>query len=312
MRTQIRIGTRRSQLALYQAELARAKILHNFPSLQVELVKITTSGDMVRRGKASPLESKRFFTREIEDALLKGEVDLAVHSAKDLAVLLPDGLKVGAVLEREDPRDCLVSLKAKSLSEFASGARVGTSSLRRKKQILRLRPDLNLEEMRGNVDTRIRKVEAGLLDGVVLAYAGLKRLGLVNHVVEVFDENQFYPAPGQGAIIVEARAADPEIDSILSAVGHEDTQRRVDCEREFLKTLQGGCQLPCGITTHLAGARIKAAGALFSLGGDSVVEDIAEGPSEKPAELGRQLAEKILGKGGREILEEIRRETAKN
>ncbi len=312
MKTTVRIGTRGSQLALYQAELVRAKINQNLPLVSVEIVRIKTTGDMVRRTRFSPFETKRIFTREIEDALLKKEVDLAVHSAKDLAVLLPEGLKVGAVLERESPRDCLITKDQRKLQDLPAGARVGTSSLRRKIQLLRLNPAIHVEDVRGNVDTRIRKVKEGGLDGLVLAYAGLKRLGLTNHVSEIFPEEIFYPAPGQGIIVIESRRDDPDMDEILAMIHHEATGRILECERAFLARLEGGCQLPCGISAFMADGFIKADGIVFAVDDMDWAEASYRGPDSRPSEIGQFLAELILEKGGREILEAIRRSMQKS
>lgn len=306
MKSTLRIGTRGSALAFYQAELVKTKIGRDFPMIQIECVKIKTSGDMIRRGGSSPLETKRIYTREIEEALLAGEVDLAVHSAKDLAAVLPENLKIGAVLEREDPRDCLINREGKKLSELSLGARIGTSSLRRKMQLLRHSPELVIEEVHGNVDTRIRKVEEGYFDAIVLAYAGVKRLGLVNCVSEVFAEDQFYPAPGQGAIVVESRAEDKDMDEVLKPLHHKDSTIRLECERAFLKRLEGGCQLPCGISTALEDGKLKAKGILLDLEGSGWAEGQIDGDAEFPAAAGNSLAELILKNGGHEILEKIR------
>lgn len=306
MKSTLRIGTRGSQLALYQAELVKGRVLQDFPLIPVELVKIKTGGDMIRRGGTAPFETKRIYTREIEEALLAGEIDAAVHSAKDMAVLLPQGLKIGAVLEREDARDCLVSKEKKKLSELPMGARIGTSSLRRKMQLLRWSPELVVEELHGNVETRIRKIEEGFYDAVVLAYAGIKRLGLLNYVAEIFPEDRFYPAPGQGVIAVESRTGDSETDEILTPLQHSASAKRLECERAFLRRLEGGCQLPCGIRSVFENDLLKTAGALFATDGRDWAEGYYEGPSERPAEVGEALAALILEKGGKAILEKIR------
>lgn len=306
MKAIVRLGTRGSALALYQAELVKARIAGDFPLVVIEVIKIKTGGDMIRRGGMRPLETKRIFTREIEDALLAGDIDLAIHSAKDMAVPLPDGLEVRAALEREDSRDCLVSANRKKISELPLGARIGTSSLRRKMQLLRLNPELIIEEVHGNVETRIRKVEEGYYDGVVLAYAGIKRLGLLSHVSEVFSEEIFYPAPGQGIIAIESRAADSEMEEVLTAINHAATQGRLECERAFLTRLEGGCQLPCGISTVLEGSQMKAAGAIFDIDSHDWAHAQMEGAAGQPASLGTNLADLILEKGGREILHRIR------
>ena len=253
MKSEFLIGTRGSKLAFYQAELVKAKLEQSFPLFKFTLVKIKTSGDMIRRSSIDPFTTKRVYTKEIEEALETREIDVGVHSAKDLAAELPAGLMIGAVLEREDPRDCLISKEGKKLSELPLGARIGTSSLRRRMQLLRWNPELMIEEVHGNVDTRVRKLSEGNYDAVVLAYAGLKRLGLANYVAEVFPEDRFYPAPGQGTIVVESRTEDPQIEEILKAIHHALSAKRLECERAFLRRLEGGCQLPCGIATALEG-----------------------------------------------------------
>lgn len=308
MKSAFRIGTRGSKLALYQAELVKAKLAENYPLLQFTLVRVKTSGDMIRRSSVDPFTTKRVYTKEIEDALAQKEVDLAVHSAKDLAANLPPGLRLAAVLEREDPRDCLISREGKKLSGLPLGARIGTSSVRRRLQLLRIRSELVVEEIRGNVDTRIRKLEEGTVDAIVLAYAGLKRLGLTASVTEVFPEEKFYPAPGQGAIVVETRADDPEALEITAPLNHRESAFRVACERSFLRKLEGGCQLPCGVTTHFeeAGKKFSAAGILFSLDGSQCAEAAMKETPDDAEALGLRLAETLLAQGGDKIIRQMR------
>lgn len=312
MKSTLRIGTRGSLLALYQAELVKTRIETDFPQLRIEVVKIKTSGDMIRRGGTAPFDTKRIYTREIEEALAACEIDLAVHSAKDMSVVLPGGLKIGAVLEREDTRDCLVTLDKKQLSELPLGARIGTSSLRRKMQLLRWNPELTVEEVHGNVDSRIRKIEEGQYDALVLAHAGMKRLGLANYVSEIFPEDRFYPAPGQGAIVAESRVGDKETDEILKPVSHLISVRRLECERAFLLRLEGGCRLPCGIYTQIEGNSLRTAGGLYAIGDHHWAEAKLEGPADHPADVGETLADLILKNGGREILEKIRNHETRN
>jgi len=310
MKDKIKIGTRGSDLALYQAEFVKAKILIDFPLLNVEIVKIKTSGDSARRSPGNPLETKRVFTREIEDALIKGDVDVAVHSAKDMAAVLPKGLKIAAALEREDFRDCFISKNKMKFGELPMGARIGTSALRRKTQLLRWNPELTIEELHGNVGTRIRKMEEGHLDGIILAYAGIKRLGLVNHVTEIFDQKLIYPAPTQGIIAAEIREQDSETEDIVQVINHDASRIQLDCERGFLKKLQGGCQLPCGMITQVGTEHIYVSGILLSLGRRYWVETSVSGEVKDAERVGEQLAEQILAQGGEEILQEIKKSSA--
>ena len=308
MKYEFLIGTRGSKLALYQAELVKAKLGENFPLLRFTLVRIKTSGDMIRRSTPNRFSTKRVYTKEIEDALLRKEIDLGIHSAKDLAIEIPEGLKIGSILEREDPRDCLISREGKKLSTLPLGARVGTSSIRRKLQLLGLHSELVIEEIRGNVDTRIQKLEEGEVDALVLAYAGVKRLGLTNSVTEIFSEEKFYPAPCQGAILVETRSGDPEVSELVKPLNHAQSAFRVTCERAFLKRLEGGCQLPCGVSTRLEGEEKKfvARGILFSLDGSQSAEAKLEAVPENPEAIGVRLAEEILARGGDKIIRQMR------
>jgi len=315
MKSLVKIGTRGSALALYQAELFKSKLLNDFPMVRFELVTIKTTGDIRSAGGVrTPLsdDSKTLFTREIEDALLRGDIDLAVHSAKDLAAVMPQGLKIGAVLEREDARDCLVTLKKYSFKQLEAGARVGTSALRRKAQLLRLNHDLVIEDLHGNVDTRIQKLLKGGYDAIVLAFAGLKRLGLTDHVSDVFAEDVFLPAPGQGIILCQIRQEDPEIEQMLEPVNHKPTLTRLICERAFLRRLGGGCQLPCGMLTELKPEKLKVRGVLLMPDGSHFVERELEDDGTDPEETGIELAEIILEEGGRKILHAIEKQATSN
>lgn len=306
MKSLIKIGTRGSKLALYQAEVVGAKLKTLFPLLAVENVKIHTSGDMLRKGAIASM-GPGIFTREIEESLLKKEIDLAVHSAKDLATELPAGLEIGAVLEREDARDCLVARDGKTLSTLSEGARVGTSSLRRRAQLRHLRQDLTLVEMRGNIDSRLKKVlEHKDCEAIVVAHAGLKRLGLANLVTEIFEEEKILPQAGQGAIAVQIRSGDIETGEIVRTMNHRETSICVSAERSFLGRLEGGCQVPAGVSANLEGDLITLCGAIFSLDGDRVISDVLSASLEKAKEAGVLLADKILNAGGREILSRIR------
>ncbi|MFZ5801551.1 MAG: hydroxymethylbilane synthase [Candidatus Omnitrophota bacterium] len=302
----LRLGTRGSPLALYQAERVRAALSEKYPGLAVEIVAIKVSGDLKRRGDPGDDETKSVFTREIEEALLAGTVDGAVHSAKDLAADMPAGLVLGAALEREDPRDCLISRGRMRMEELPRGALIGTSSLRRASQIRRHFPHVLITDLHGNIGTRLRKIAEGKIDAVILAYAGLKRLGLAAETSEIFCENKIYPAPGQGVIAVQAREGDPGVLDKLGRIHHGPTGQRLDCERSFLKTLEGGCRLPCGISTGIEGTEICARGILLSPDGVRWAEAEIRGAVEQAGETGTRLAFEVLGRGGQAILDRIR------
>lgn len=306
MRDHIRLGTRGSQLAIYQTNLVKKLIERSFPSIRIETVPITTSGDESSRRNVNPYGTKRVFTKEIEEALLSSQIDIAVHSAKDMAAVLPEGLKISAVLAREDTRDCLLSESGKKLEELSKGARLGTSSLRRKRQALRWNPGLETLDIRGNVETRIHKMLSGKYDAIILAYAGLKRVHLTEKVVEVLPAEKFYPSPGQGTIIAETREDDKDMEEILKAVHDEKSALFLSCERSFLKRLEGGCQLPCGIWTREENGTLKAGASLFDLDEAVWIEKSGQGRLEEAETLGEGLAQQILDSGGKRIIEKIR------
>ncbi|OGW86665.1 MAG: hydroxymethylbilane synthase [Omnitrophica bacterium RIFCSPHIGHO2_02_FULL_46_11] len=301
----IKIGTRGSKLALYQAELVRAKLKGLFPLLEFEFVKIRTKGDMIRRAAIGSL-GVGVFTREIENALLENKIDIAVHSAKDLATALPNGLEITAALDREDPRDCLVARGSRTLRGLAAHARIGTGSLRRQAQLKKLRPDLEIVEMRGNVDTRLKKIQEGEYDGMVIAYAGLKRLGQTNFVTEIFDTDTMLPQAGQGIIAVQVRSSDSKIRELIRPLNHLTTFTQLSAERSFLRRIEGGCRVPAGISSKIEGDSLKLKGAIFSLTGDRAVVDTAAGSVSEAEKIGLALADKLLASGGAEILKEIR------
>ncbi|MBI4395024.1 MAG: hydroxymethylbilane synthase [Candidatus Omnitrophica bacterium] len=310
MKSLIKIGTRGSKLALYQAELVRAKLRGLFPLVEFELVKIHTKGDMIRHASIGSI-GPGIFTHEIETALLENRIDLAVHSAKDLATDLPEGLELGAIPYREDPRDCLVAREGKTLEQLPYQARIGTSSLRRRAQLKRLRPDLEICEMRGNVDSRLKKIEAGECAAIVLAHAGLMRLGLSNFVTQIFEEEDFLPQAGQGALAVEIRTGDLETKELVRPLNHEPTFKRVLAERSFLRRLEGGCQVPAGIRSKIENGTLNLKGAVFSLEGDQAVVHSISGPISASEPLGTALADQLLKDGGRKILKAIRDYVAK-
>ncbi len=298
----IRIGTRKSKLALWQANFVK-EFLEKLWGVETELVKITTTGDKILDSPLAKIGGKGLFVKEIEQALLEGRIDLAVHSLKDVPMVLPEGLTLGAITKRENPFDVLISRDRRKLSELKEGARVGTSSLRRQVQIKRLRRDLKVEVLRGNVDTRMRKLREGLYDAIVLAYAGVKRMGYEGEVSEVLD--YFIPSVGQGSLAIEVREDDGRIRKLIEPLNHRESYISALCERAFLRELEGGCQVPMGAISRVEGDRIRVRGFISDLEGIKFIEGQKEGSVEEAEDVGRELAREVLGRGGRDILREI-------
>jgi len=291
----IRIGTRGSRLALWQAAAARDALAaaHGLDPEAVEIVPITTSGDVIRDRPLADAGGKGLFTKEIEQALLSGAVDLAVHSAKDMETVLSDGLVIGAVLPREDVRDALVARAAESLDALPAGARVGTASLRRAALVRRARPDVEIALLRGNVPTRLKRVEAGDFDATLLAVAGLKRLGLEHHVRALLPPDLFPPACGQGAIAIECRASDRRMRELLAPVDHRETAAAVACERAFLAALDGSCRTPIGGYARVEGGILRFDGTVLSEAGTESHSASASGDSGEAEAIGREAGEDI-------------------
>jgi hydroxymethylbilane synthase len=300
------IGTRASALALRQSQLVQEALSAKHPQVRFELKKIKTTGDKILDSALSDIGGKGLFTSEIENALVKKEIDLAVHSAKDLPTTLAKGIVIAAVLKREDGRDVLVSKKSKSLKELPRGSRIGTSSLRRKAMLTAIRPDLVCIEMRGNVDTRLRKLEQGEVDGLILAASGLKRLGMEKYISEFLDPQFFLPAVGQGAILIETRQEDQKTRDLLSSIHDAATWQCVLAERAFLETLQGGCQVPAGCFSQIQGDSLEIKGAIFSLDGKQQVRHVICGHVKDVESLGTSLARELLKGEGKMILDRIR------
>ncbi|MBF0095823.1 MAG: hydroxymethylbilane synthase [Magnetococcales bacterium] len=301
----LKIGTRGSALALWQAEWVRSLLRANQPDLTIELVIIKTQGDKILDVPLAKVGGKGLFVKELEEALLAGEIDLAVHSMKDMPALLPDGLALTTILEREDPRDVLLSTRHASLQALPPGAKVGSSSLRRQSQLLHLRPDLQILSLRGNVNTRIQKLVEGQFDAIVLAAAGVKRLQLTQHVVEYLDPTQVIPANGQGAIGIEARQDDLRLLKLLAPLNHPPTWICVSAERAFLATLEGGCQVPIAGHATLDGQQLQLTGRIASLDGSTLLTQSRRGSQEDPISLGKELAQQLLAQGGKQILQQI-------
>jgi hydroxymethylbilane synthase len=288
------IGSRGSQLALWQAHWVQQRLAALGLESRIEIIK--TTGDRVTSVPLSSVGGKGLFTKEIEEALLAGTVDLAVHSLKDLPTEIPAGLQIAAIPEREDPRDAMVG---KKLAELAGGAKVGTSSLRRSAQLRRLRPDLQVESVRGNVDTRLRKLDEGQYDAIVLAAAGLTRLGWQGRIAETLAPDVMCPAVGQGALAVETRVGE----NVCRALDHAETRAAVTAERALLASLGGGCLTPIGAHGRVSGELLQIMGIVLSADGAACVRDSAEGPVGEVERIGRELGESLLRLGADRILE---------
>jgi hydroxymethylbilane synthase len=305
MKQHIRIGTRASLLAVTQSTWVKNQIERQHPGTTVELVKIITKGDKILDVPLAKVGGKGLFVKEIEDALLDGRVDLAVHSMKDVPAELPAGLHVAIVPEREIPFDAFISVHYKTLVELPQGATVGTSSLRRKSQLAAIRPDLQIHDLRGNLDTRLKKLDEGVYDAIILAGAGLNRLGMQNRITALFSPEQMLPAIGQGALGIELRETDNELLAGLQFLHHADTAAAVAAERAFLLRLEGGCQVPIGGFATVAGGAVQLTGLIAALDGKTVFKEQLAGPVESAAEIGRTLAERLLAAGGKAVLDEV-------
>jgi hydroxymethylbilane synthase len=299
------IGTRGSRLALWQAEWVRAALARRFPGTDFELAIIKTEGDKILDVPLAKVGGKGLFVKEIEEALLHGRADLAVHSMKDMPSEIPAALAIGAVPEREIPADVLISRNGFVLKELPAGGVVGTSSLRRAAQLRHLRPDLVVVPLRGNVETRLRKLDTERLSAVVLAAAGVKRLGLEQRVSEYLDHEAMLPAVGQGALCIEIREEDARIGPMVAALEDPATRTVVSGERAFLKRLQGGCQVPIAGHGRLDGAQFTLTGLVADLDGGTVIKDRLSGPAAAAERIGIELAETLLGRGADAILKKL-------
>jgi hydroxymethylbilane synthase len=299
------LGTRGSRLALQQSEWFQARLREVAPEVQVTLRRIQTSGDKIVDVPLAKIGGKGLFVKEIEEALMAGDIDLAVHSMKDVPTRLPDGLEILCVPAREDARDALISRGRHRFRELPQGARVGTSSLRRQAQFLNLRPDLRIDMLRGNLDTRLRKLKDGQFDAIVLAAAGLCRLAWAEEITEYLDPQVSLPAIGQGALGIEGRSNDRFVRSILDRLNDVPTQTTVAAERAMLHRLEGGCQVPIAAHAILSEGRLTLEGLVASVDGKTVIRDRLQGTGEEAQSLGIQLAERLLARGGDKILREI-------
>jgi len=296
----IRIGTRSSQLAQWQANWVASQL--RALGAAIELVEITTQGDLQQRGPVAALGLQGVFTKEIQSAVLAGNVDVAVHSLKDLPTQTVDGLVIAAVPPRESSADALVSQRAASLADLPAGARVGTGSLRRQAQLQHLRPDLEIVGIRGNVDTRLRKLSDGQYDAIVLACAGLRRLGLQDQIVELLEPPRMLPAPGQGALALECRADASEVRELLSRLDDPGSRQAIEAERSMLALLHAGCSAPVGAWARWEGEQLVLDGLVADLEGVRVLKATASGAAASAEQIGSEVAEQLLRQGAREII----------
>lgn len=305
MKAKLTIGTRQSLLALWQSNHIAALLRKEYPKCEVVLKKIVTKGDRILDVPLAHIGGKGLFTKEIEEDLLDGTIDLAVHSLKDMPTVLPEGLCLTAITERANVGDAFVSNKYDSFEELPLGAVVGTSSLRRKAQLLAKRPDLEIRDLRGNVDTRLRKLDEGLYDAIILAAAGLERLGHGDRISSLIPADVCLPAVGQGALAIEARTEDKEVRDMLSFLNDLTTKQATDAERAFLGLLEGGCQVPIGVHADVEGENIRIEAIIAALDGSTILRDTINGKADDAVSLGQQLGKKMLAAGGQEILASI-------
>ncbi|HKL26159.1 MAG TPA: hydroxymethylbilane synthase [Desulfuromonadales bacterium] len=303
---QLRIGTRASQLALWQANWVKDQLEQRHPGLEVSLTKIKTQGDKILDVPLAMVGGKGLFVKEIEEAMLRDEIDIAVHSMKDVPTLFPKGLALRCITEREDPRDIVVLRPGiASWKDLPHGARIGTSSLRRKAQLLHLRPDLQMKDIRGNVETRLRKLTEEDLDGVVLASAGMKRLGFKNRISEYLSTSTSLPAIGQGALGLESRIDDSEVNALIDFFNHPDTAHAVIAERAVLRRLEGGCQVPIAAYATVADDRLHLTGLVASVDGQQFLKKSVESHVDEAEKTGTSLADDLLIMGAGKILNEV-------
>ena len=300
----LKLGTRGSALALWQANWTKRELESRWPELEIDLVSIKTTGDKIVDVPLAKIGGKGLFTKEIDEALLDSRIDLAVHSLKDVPFQLPDGIAFGAIPEREDARDAFLS-NGPGLRELWEGATLGTSSLRRQVQLRHHFPALNLLTLRGNVDTRLRKLSAGEFDGIILAVAGLKRLGHEHRITEILDDDVMVSAVGQGALGIVCRTEDDNARRILQVLDHAPTRTAVTAERGLLRALGGSCQVPIAGKANLTADGLTIKGVIASLDGSRVISHELGGPSGRALELGMELGDKLLSMGAGEILAEI-------
>jgi hydroxymethylbilane synthase len=304
----IKVVSRDSALAMWQTNFVVDSLRKVTDQYEFEIVSLKTKGDKVLDVSLAKIGDKGLFTKELEDGLLSGEMDFAVHSLKDIPTVLPEGLQLSAMLTRHNPADVLISEKYDSFDALPQGAKVGTSSLRRKAQLLNKRPDLNIQDLRGNVNTRMRKLKEENFDGIILAAAGVERMEWKESITEELAYDLCLPAVSQGVIAVETRSDDPEIIALVQLIHDKESEICVNAERALLRALEGGCQIPIAGHAHIEGDTVVLDGLVGSIDGKTITRDQMCGPIELAEEVGKQLAEQLSAKGGKEILEQIRME----
>jgi hydroxymethylbilane synthase len=305
-KTLVVIGSRGSKLAMTQAEWIRDRIKHFRADFDFHIKKISTSGDKIADVALAKIGGKGLFTKEIENELLSGDIDLAVHSMKDLPTQLPEGLKIGAVPVREDPHDALVSRDNRRFSELPERAVIGTCSLRRRAQILAARPGLQVADLRGNLDTRLKKVQEGKYDAILLACAGIRRLGRQDIISEILDLSMVMPAVGQGALCVEIRENNAFVQDLLAPIHDVESEHAIRAERSLMRELEGGCQVPVGGHARMEQGALVLYGIVASLEGERIVRARDAGSPEEPEELGKRVADRLIAMGARGILDDIK------
>jgi hydroxymethylbilane synthase len=306
MNDPIKIGTRGSKLALWQANWVKSVLQEKFPQHNVELIIIKTQGDKILDVPLAKVGGKGLFVKEIEHALLTRNIDIAVHSMKDMPAEIPDGLCIGAVPERENPFDVFISQSGLGFKKLASGSIIGTSSLRRGAQLRHERPDIVIQPLRGNLDTRLKKLDSENLDAIVLAAAGVKRLNLEHKITEYLDPNIILPAIGQGALCIEIRNGDAKIGSLVESMDHEATRTVVKGERAFLNRLEGGCQVPIAGYGKINKEQLTLTGLVAEIDGTQVIKGENSGPLDSAEAIGIDLAEELLARGAGEILQKLK------
>ncbi|QOJ06094.1 MAG: hydroxymethylbilane synthase [Planctomycetia bacterium] len=303
---QIVVGSRGSKLALIQTNWVISELKKLNPGFEFYIEKISTKGDKITDTPLSRLGGVGLFTKELETALIKGKIDLAVHSAKDVPTELHEGLMIGATPKREDPHDVLISNNNANLDKLPDAARIGTSSLRRRAQLLAFRPDFKILDLRGNLDTRLKKLETDDLDAIVVAHAGLRRMGYTGPISQIIPFDIMLPAVGQGSLCIEIRKDDARINKIVSSLDDLQTRIAIEAERALLAKLQGGCQVPIGAYAQIQENKVFLEAIICTMDGDHAIQDRNNGPSHQAAKLGEDLAERMLENGGKRILHEIR------